>query len=141
MYLSGVRDRQPIAHAIVGGMGSIEVSDSGMSLSTTGPVAGGPMLIDTGAQVSVLDIERALSLQLPETDIPTPIIGVAGAQEARQFTGLLHLPAWNITRPTTFIALPMWERLQILGIIGMDILSEFVLTIHGPNATVNLERP
>lgn len=61
------------------------------------------MLIDSGAQVSVLDLDFALKLGLPETDTPRSIVGVTGSHEARQFTGLLHLPAWNITVATTFV--------------------------------------
>ena len=141
MYLSGIRDREPIAHGVVSRVGGMEVH-SPLDLTGTVPANEGTMLIDTGAQVSVLDVEIAISLGLPETGAPTRIIGVTGdAQLSRQFTGTLHLPAWNISRPTTFVAIPLQEQSGLLGIIGMDFLIEFVLTIHGPNGTINIEPP
>ncbi len=99
------------------------------------------MLIDTGAQVSVLDLGLALELGLPETDTPRPIVGVAGGDEARQFTGLLHLPAWNITVATTFVAVPLRERLDVLAPIGMDVIGDFILNLDGPNRTIRLSPP
>ena len=94
------------------------------------------MLIDTGAQVSVLDLDFALKLGLPETDTPRSIVGVTGGHEARQFTGLLHLPAWNITVATTFVSLPLEEQHNVLALIGMDVLSELILTLDGPKRRI-----
>lgn len=101
------------------------------------------MLIDTGAQVSVLDLDSALRLGLPETGVPTPVAGVAGTALARQFTGLLHLPQWNITVATTFVSLSLreGEGQGLLAIVGMDVLSEYVLTLDGPNKTITLSLP
>lgn len=141
MYLSGIRDREPLAHGVVSRVGGMDVRGP-LNLTITAPTAGGAMLIDTGAQVSVLDVDTASELDLPETGAPTSIIGVTGSSQiARQFTGMLHLPAWNISRPTTFVAFPLREQSDLLGIIGMDFLAQFVLTIHGPNGTINLEQP
>ena len=141
MYLSGIRDREPLAHGVVSRVGGMEVHGP-LNLTITVPTSGGAMLIDTGAQVSVLDIEVATQLDLPETGTPTHIIGVTGSRQlSRQFTGMLHLPAWNISRPTTFVAIPLKEQSGLLGIIGMDFLVQFVLTIHGPNGKINLELP
>ena len=89
------------------------------------------MLIDTGAQVSVLDLAFALHLGLPGTDTPSSIVGVAGEDQARQFTGSLHLPQLKITVATTLASLPIRERLGVVGLIGMDVLSEFILTLDG----------
>ena len=99
------------------------------------------MLIDTGAQVSVLDLELALELGLPETAKPSQVRGVSGDAQARQFTGLLHLPEWNITAPVTFLALPLEEEHGLQAIIGMDVLIEFVLTIDGPARRIILVAP
>ena len=96
------------------------------------------MLIDTGAQVSVLDLEFALSLNLPETDIPRTIMGVSERREARQFTGLLHLPEWDITVANTFVSLPLQEQHNVLALIGMDILSELLFVLDGPNRSFTL---
>lgn len=105
------------------------------------------MLIDTGAQISVLDLSFALWLELPETDSETTLHGAGGEElESRQFTALLHLPAWNITVPATFASFDLNRANQegdphIIAIIGMDILSSYVLTIDGPNGTVRLSAP
>ena len=99
------------------------------------------MLLDTGAQMSVLDLDLALNLGLPETDTPKLIKGVAGVAQARQFTGLLHLPEWNIIAPNTFVALPLDEDHGLLAIIGMDMLIEFILTVDGPARSITLRAP
>ena len=142
MYLSGIHDNQPLVHGIVGHKDAVVVH-GGFSLSTSAPLAGGPMLIDTGAQVSLLDLNLALKLDLPETDVPISIEGVAGTGQARQFTGLLHLPQWNITVATTFASLPLREQEGegLQGIIGMDILSELILILDGPNKRITLRIP
>ena len=141
MYLSGIHNNQPLVHGVIGHRDRVVVHDAGLNLSTTAPVAGGPMLIDTGAQVSVLDLDLALDLGLPETDTPSQVRGVAGAIQARQFTGLLHLPEWNITMPTTFVSLPLQEHHSLLAIIGMDVLVELILTIDGPARRITLTAP
>ena len=115
MYLPGIFNNQPLVHGIVG-----HVGDAVSNTTTSAPTAEGPMLIDTGAQVSVLDLDSALSLGLPETSEPTSIIGVAGGEEARQFSGLLHLPALDITVATTFVSLPLVERHNVLAIKGNE---------------------
>ena len=99
------------------------------------------MLIDTGAQVSVIDLDLALDLRLPETAAPLSILGVGGSQEARQFTGLLHLPEWDITWPTTFVSIPLTENHRIAVIIGMDVLSELIFILNGPKRTIELSFP
>ena len=138
--LSGIHDNQPLAHGIVGHRNTTLTH---MALSTTAPALGGPMLIDTGAQVSLLDLSAALELGLPETDMPIAIAGVAGTGLARRFTGVLHLPQWNITVAMTFASLPLREQQEqgLLGIIGMDLLSEFILILDGPNRSIALRPP
>lgn len=99
------------------------------------------MLIDTGAQVSVLDLDIALSLDLPEIGAPTAIQGVSGSSEARLFAGLLHLPEWDITIANTFVSLPLLEQHNVLALIGMDILSELLFTLDGPNHSLTISVP
>ena len=96
------------------------------------------MLIDTGAQVPVLDLDIALSLDLPEIGAPMTIQGVSGRREARLFAGLLHLPEWDITVANTFVSLPLLEQHSVLALIGMDILSGLVFTLNGPNGSMTL---
>ncbi len=138
MYQSGIFDNQPLVHGIIG---RVDAHGNGLSLTTSAPMAEGAILIDTGAQVSVLDLDRALSLGLPETAEPMSIMGITGSQEARQFSGLLHLPAWDITIATTFVSLPLMERHRVLALVGMDVLSELVLTLDGPNRRITLASP
>ena len=134
MYQSGIFDNQPLVHGIVG-----HAAAGGLGLAADAPMAEGAMLIDTGAQVSVLDLDGALNLGLPETAEPMSIMGVSGSEPARQFSGLLHLPAWDITIATTFVSLPLVQRHRVLALIGMDVLSELVLTLDGPNRRITLE--
>ena len=94
-----------------------------MALDAAAPSGGGMMLIDTRAQVSVLDLALALELGLPETAAPVAVIGLGGEREARQFTAVLHLPGWDITMATTFVSLSLQERHEVLALIGMDLLS------------------
>ena len=104
-------------------------------------------MIDTGAQVSVLDLDFALRIGLPETGTEGDLFGVGGEKlTTRQFTGLLHLPEWNITVLTTFASLDLNRGQQegepyIVAIIGMDILIDYVLTVNGPNGTISLSLP
>lgn len=104
-------------------------------------------MIDTGAQVSVLDLDFALRIGLPETDTEGELFGVGGERlPTRQFTGLLHLPEWNITIPTTFASFDLNLGQQeddpyIVAILGMDILIDYVLTVDGPRGTISLSLP
>ena len=141
MRLSGIYNNQPLVYGIIGSVDSVEVNIGNLILSSSAPNGSGAMLIDTGAQVSVLDLEFALSLDLPETDTPRAILGVAGRSEARQFTGLLHLPEWNITVANTFVSLPLQKQHNVLALIGMDILSELVFTLDGPSRSISLSVP
>ena len=134
MYPSGIHNNQPLVHGVIG-------HGVGLDPSATDPTASGPMLVDTGAQVSVLDLDLALHLGLPETDTPKLIQGVAGVAEARQFTGILHLPEWNITAPNTFMALPLDKDHGLVAIIGMDVLIDFILTVDGPARSITLTAP
>ncbi len=101
------------------------------------------MLIDTGAQVSVLELELELALELglPETAAPVAVIGLGGEREARQFTAILHLPEWDITMATTFVSLLLEEEHGVSALIGMDVLSGLVLTLDGPRRRIALSLP
>ncbi len=99
------------------------------------------MLLDTGAQVSVLDLDIALSLDLPEIGAPTVIEGVTGRSEARLFTGLLHLPEWDITLANAFVSVPLQEQHNVMALIGMDILGRFALTLDGPKGSIDISKP
>ena len=99
------------------------------------------MLVDTGSQVSSLDIDVALSLGLTETEQVVAIEGVGGIQYGIQFKGSLYLPESNVRSLAIFLCYPLRRNPGILAILGMDFLSEFILTIHGPEGKINLALP
>lgn len=119
----------------------MEVGDGGLSPSPIAQKTGGTMLIDTGAQVSVLDLDVALSLDLPEIRSSMSIQGVAGRSKARLFSGLLHLPEWDLTFANTFVSLPLQEQHSVLALIGMDVLGRLILTLDGPNNSIAISGP
>ena len=141
MRQSEIRNNEPLVYGVVGHPDRDGTDDAILTLDTAAPSGGGMMLIDTGAQVSVLDLTLALELGLPETAAPVAVIGLDGEREARQFTAVLHLPEWGITTATTFVSLPLQERHEVLALIGMDVLSGLILTLDGPRRKIALSLP
>ena len=141
MRQSVIRNNEPLVYGVVGHPDRGGTDNAGLSLNAAAPSGEGMMLIDTGAQVSVLDLAVALELGLPETAPPVAVIGLGGEREASQFTAVLHLPEWDITMATTFVSLPLQERHEVLALIGMDVLSGLVLTLDGPRRRIALSLP
>ena len=141
MRRSVIRNNEPLVYGVVGHPDRGGTDNAVLTLNAAAPSGGGMMLIDTGAQVSVLDLAVALELGLPETAPPVAVIGLGGEREARQFTAVLHLPEWDITMATTFVSLPLQERHEVLALIGMDVLSGLVLTLDGPRRRIVLSLP
>ena len=141
MRQSVIRNNEPLVYGVVGHPDRGGTDNAGLTLDATAPSGVGMMLIDTGAQVSVLDLAVALELGLPETAAPVAIIGLDGEREARQFTAVLHLPEWDITMATTFVSLPLQEQHEVLALIGMDVLSGLILTLDGPRRRIALSLP
>lgn len=141
MRQSVIRNNEPLVYGVVGHPDRGGTDDAGLTLDAVAPSSGGVMLIDTGAQVSVLDLAVALELGLPETAAPVAVIGLAEEREARQFTAVLHLPEWDITMATTFVSLPLQEQHEVLSLIGMDVLSGLILTLDGPRRRIVLSLP
>ena len=147
MFQQGIYNLQSIVHGVVGDRGDVFVLDGDESATPKSPNLGGPMLINTGAQVMVLDLDFALGIGLPETDTEEELFGVGGERlPTRQFTGFLHLPEWNITVPATFASFDLnrsqhEDEPHIMAIIGMDMLIDYVLTVDGPNGTIALSVP
>ena len=98
------------------------------------------MLIDTGATMTVLDVEIASNLSLPETEVhdENAVTGIGGDVLAQQFTGAIYLPNWDITIHATFSAIPLIEQFGLVAILGMDVLSQYVLVVDGPGHRVEL---
>ena len=141
MFPSGVNDSRPLVHGVVG-RDDASVDSDGDSGSAPGvPTTSGLMLVDTGSQVSSLDIDVALSLGLTETEQIVAIEGVGGIQYGIQVKGSLYLPESDVRSLAIILCYPIRRNLNIFAILGMDFLSEFILTIHGPNGAINLARP
>jgi len=141
MRQSEIRDNEPLVYGVIGHPDRVGAGDAGLTLDAAAPSGGGMMLIDTGAQVSVLDLAFALELELPETAAPVNVVGLGGEREARQFVGLLRLPEWDITMATTFVSLPLQEEHGVVALIGMDVLNELILTLDGPRRRITLSLP
>ena len=99
------------------------------------------MLFDTGAQVSTIDLAIATELSLDEVDTDAYFLGIGGRQAPRRFVAAIYFPESDIGFRGYVYGIPLREIQGVDAIIGMDILSEFVLTIHGPNRTVTLAQP
>ena len=141
MRQSVIRNNEPLVYGVVGHPDRGSTDNAVLTLDAAAPSGGGMMLIDTGAQVSVLELELALEFGLPETAAPVAVIGLGGEREARQFTAILHLPEWDITMATTFVSLPLQEEHGVLALIGMDVLSGLILTLDGPRRRITLSLP
>ncbi len=141
MRRSEIRDNETLVYGVIGHPDRGGTDNAGLTLDAAAPSGEGMMLIDTGAQVSVLDLALALELELPETAAPVNVVGLAGESEARQFAGLLRLPEWDITMAITFVSLPLREQHGVLALIGMDVLSELILTVDGPRRRITLSLP
>jgi hypothetical protein len=101
-------------------------------------------ILDTGADTSVIDAQRAKALGLtPQGKIVAS--GAAGSAEATFTKGVsVSLPGVNLLDQTIYV-LPL-ESLSVLGrkidgVLGNDVLKEFVLEINYSARTVNLYEP
>ena len=133
-------DNRPIVHGLISSQAEFEVTPEGGSIASSAPVGSGSMLLDTGATATVLDLEIAEKLSLPETELykEETVSGIGGSVSVRQFTGVTYLSTWGITVPTTFLAFPILVQTGFTAIIGMDILSDFVLIVDGPGKRIDL---
>ena len=77
MRQSVIRNNEPLVYGVVGHPDRGGTGSARLTLDAAAPSGGGMMLIDTGAQVSVLDLAVALELGLPETAAPVAVIGLA----------------------------------------------------------------
>ena len=98
------------------------------------------ILIDTGAEETVIDIGLAEELGLSETDpeVPAYLLSVDGKPvPARQFTCTIEVPEWQRSFSATFLAIDLSDD-ECDVILGMDILHLYTLIIHGPTGRVGL---
>ena len=98
------------------------------------------ILIDTGAEETVIDVGLAEELDLSETDpdVPAHILSVDGKPvPARQFTCTIEVPEWQRSFSATFLAIDLSDD-DCDVILGMDFLHRFTLIVHGPTGRVGL---
>ena len=83
----------------------------------------------------------AQDLGLPRTGRRRNVVSVTGTQIVWEVIGLVYLPDSDILEEVPLLTIPPAPGRAFIAIIGMDILSEFILTIHGPNGAITLARP
>ena len=141
MFPSGVRRGQPLVPGIVTHIGGLDASSSPIDIEPTRPFSSGSFLIDTGAQESAVSQDVAQDLGLPRTGRRRNVVSVTGTQIVWEVIGLVYLPDSDILEEVPLLTIPPAPGRAFIAIIGMDILSEFILTIHGPNGIITLARP
>ena len=92
---------RPVVHGLISSQGEFEVTPEGDSVVSSVPVGSGSMLLDTGATATVLDLEIAEKLSLPETELykEETVSRIGGIVSVRQFTGVIYLFAWGYYSP------------------------------------------
>ena len=98
------------------------------------------ILIDTGAEETIIDIGLAEELGLAETDpdVPAHVLSVDGKPvPARQFTCTIEVPEWHRSFSATFLAIDLSDD-ECDVILGMDFLHLYTLIVHGPTGRVSL---
>ena len=132
-------DNRPVVHGYIGSQDRFAIDPEG-EVTSNAPIGSGSMLIDTGATTTVLDVEMASRLSLPETDVhnENSVTGIGGEVPVRQFTGVIYLPNWELTIHATFSTIPLMEQSGFVAITGMDVLSQYVLVVDGPARRVEL---
>ena len=91
------------------------------------------MLVDTGADLSVLPGSVVQALALPQVSM-TRIQGVTGAAERTA----VHAVTLEFAGTTLLAEVVAWGD---EGILGRDVLNRFVLELDGPRATLSVSSP
>ena len=100
-----------------------------------------PALLDTGAAMSIIDIDLAQALHYPPTSDKMPIGGVGQGEEHPTFEIDVHIPDLGRDVPKPIASGPLIRsRLAFVFIIGRDVLLDYILTIDGPNRTIRFHQ-
>lgn len=91
------------------------------------------MLVDTGADLSVLPRPMVQALDLPQVSM-TRIQGVTGAAEQTS----VHAVTLELAGNTILAEVVACGD---EGILGRDVLNRFVLELDGPRATLSVRSP
>ena len=96
----------------------------------------GAALLDTGARISVVDIQIARRLNLPEAGARS-ISGVTGTAVFPLFDTEIEIPWLDTTVPSPIQGAPLrTNNIPWHAVIGRDILLLFDFRIDGPSGTV-----
>ena len=109
---------------------AVQKSLADANLPIPSPV-GGFALIDTGATISAIDIAAAAQLGLKSIG-RRPILTPAGPGQADQFVFTIQLLPWGLNLNCVPGLGANLKEQGIVALIGMDILSQCVLTVNGP---------
>ena len=99
-----------------------------------------PALIDTGAAMSVIDVDLARRFYTPTTEM-LAIGGAGQGDEHPTFDIDVYIPALSRYVPKPIASAPLIRsRLPFTFIIGRDVLLDYILTIDGPNRTITFHQ-
>jgi hypothetical protein len=100
-----------------------------------------PALIDTGAYVSFIDADLAVSLKLPAVDQQT-VSGSAGKHSVTMYLGHIYVPALDVTIAGQFSGVHLLSGGQRhSALIGRTFLMHFKMTYNGITGQVELVMP
>ena len=99
-----------------------------------------PALIDTGAAMSLIDVDLARRFYTPTRDV-LPIGGVGRGDEQPTFDIDVYIPDLSRYVPKPIASAPLIRSgIPFIFIIGRDVLLDYILTIDGPSRTISFHR-
>ena len=99
-----------------------------------------PALLDTGAAMSIIDVDLAQALYLPTSD-RLPIGGVGQGDEYPTFNIDVHIPDLNRNVPKPIASVPLIRSgMAFTFIIGRDVILDYIFTIDGPSRTISFHQ-
>ena len=99
-----------------------------------------PALIDTGAAMSLIDVDLARRFYTPTRDV-LPIGGVGQGDEQPTFDIDVFIPALSRYVPKPIAGAPLIRSgIPFIFIIGRDVLLDYILTIDGPSRTISFHQ-
>ena len=99
-----------------------------------------PALIDTGAAMSLIDVDLAWRFYTPTSG--TLAIGGAGqGDEHPTFDIDVYIPDLSRYVPKPIASAPLIRsKIPFTFIIGRDVLLDYILTVDGPNRTISFHQ-
>ena len=99
-----------------------------------------PALIDTGAAMSLIDVDLAQALYTPAPDV-LAIGGVGQGDEQPTFDVDVYIPDLSRYVPKPIAGAPLIRSgMPFVFIIGRDVLLDYVLTIDGLSRTISFHQ-